>query len=137
MLARCCENGQVFYECNKNQICFRLSFPLISKLYLLAEFKRRHRADRLANYKSKVLVCIRDSHEYTLLRRQPEHSPAVYIKDESAAVFLHSDGWHKGYSRIQILTVEKLLSGKQVDMQPSGITSSRWIKLTPKGMLEF
>ena len=46
-----------------------------------------------------------------------------YIKDKSpGAGFYHSDGWNKKYPRIQILTIEELLAGKQVDMPPSGIT---------------
>ena len=32
--------------------------------------------------------------------------------------FYHSEGWHRDYPRLQILTVEELLSGKQVDMPP-------------------
>jgi site-specific DNA-methyltransferase (adenine-specific) len=36
--------------------------------------------------------------------------------------FYHSDGWHRDYPRLQILTIEELLSGKQVDIPPSSVT---------------
>jgi site-specific DNA-methyltransferase (adenine-specific) len=35
-----------------------------------------------------------------------------------SAGFYHSPIWHKDYPRIQILTIEQLLSGKQVEMPP-------------------
>lgn len=33
--------------------------------------------------------------------------------------FFHSDGWNRDYPRIQILTVEEVLAGKQIEMPPS------------------
>ena len=36
--------------------------------------------------------------------------------------FYHSEGWNKDYPKLQILTIEELLSGKQPDMPPSSIT---------------
>ena len=46
-----------------------------------------------------------------------------HMRNEAASAgFFHSDGWNKDYPRIQILTVEELLTGKQVDMPPSGVT---------------
>ncbi|HMJ08525.1 MAG TPA: DNA methyltransferase [Pyrinomonadaceae bacterium] len=44
------------------------------------------------------------------------------LTEAVASGYFHSDGWHKDYPKIQILTVEELLTGKQVDMPPSGIT---------------
>lgn len=39
--------------------------------------------------------------------------------------FYNSPGWNKDYRRLQILTVEEILGGKQVDMPPSGIRSNK------------
>ena len=36
--------------------------------------------------------------------------------------FYHSPGWNRDYPRLQILTVEDILAGKQVDMPPTGMT---------------
>ncbi|HMQ05077.1 MAG TPA: DNA methyltransferase [Pyrinomonadaceae bacterium] len=36
--------------------------------------------------------------------------------------FYHSPGWNRDYPRLQIITVEEILAGKQVDMPPTGIT---------------
>lgn len=36
--------------------------------------------------------------------------------------FNHSPGWNKDYPNIQILTVEDILAGKQIDMPSSSIT---------------
>lgn len=36
--------------------------------------------------------------------------------------FYHSDGWNKDYPKLQILTIEELLEGKQPNMPPSSIT---------------
>ena len=36
--------------------------------------------------------------------------------------FYHSDGWNKDYPKLQILTIEELLDGKQPNMPPSSIT---------------
>ncbi len=44
------------------------------------------------------------------------------IEEAVGKGFYHSDGWNKDYPRIQILTVEEILAGKQVDMPPTGIT---------------
>jgi len=40
----------------------------------------------------------------------------------TAAGFYHSTGWNKDYPRLQILTIEELLSGAEVKMPPSSIT---------------
>jgi len=39
-------------------------------------------------------------------------------KEATVAGFYHSETWNKDYPRTQILTVEDLLSGKEVDMPP-------------------
>src|SRR5205823_14229925 len=36
--------------------------------------------------------------------------------------FYHSPGWNKDYPRLQILTIEDLLSGKQLEMPQTSIT---------------
>lgn len=36
--------------------------------------------------------------------------------------FYHSPGWNRDYPRIQIVTVEDLLTGKQIEMPPSSVT---------------
>ena len=51
-----------------------------------------------------------------------EEPSSHMINEAASAGFFHSEGWHKDYPRIQILTVEELLEGKQVNMPPSGIT---------------
>lgn len=40
-------------------------------------------------------------------------------KKVSEAGFYHSEGWNKDYPKIQILTVEEILNGKQPDLPPS------------------
>jgi site-specific DNA-methyltransferase (adenine-specific) len=40
------------------------------------------------------------------------------LAESAAAGFYHSNLWGKDYPRIQILTIEDLLSGKGVDMPP-------------------
>jgi site-specific DNA-methyltransferase (adenine-specific) len=46
--------------------------------------------------------------------------PTKPMKEEAAGKgFYHSPGWNKDYPRIQILTVEEVLAGKQVDLPPN------------------
>lgn len=40
-------------------------------------------------------------------------------KEAAEAGFYHSEGWNKDYPKIQILTVEDILNGKQPDLPPS------------------
>ncbi len=68
--------------------------------------------------------------------------PTSHMLNEAASAgFFHSDGWHKDYPRIQILTIKELLSGKQVDMPPSGITFKQAEKISSdnadQGALSF
>ena len=44
--------------------------------------------------------------------------------------FYHSDGWNKDYPRIQILTVEEVLAGKQPDLPPNIDTFKKASKVT-------
>jgi site-specific DNA-methyltransferase (adenine-specific) len=46
------------------------------------------------------------------------------------AGFYHSDGWNKDFPKLQILTVEDLLNGKQVQLPPSLHTFKQAEKLT-------
>ena len=49
--------------------------------------------------------------------------PTSHMLNEAASAgFFHSDGWNRDYPRIQILTIEELLTGKQIEMPPSGVT---------------
>jgi site-specific DNA-methyltransferase (adenine-specific) len=41
------------------------------------------------------------------------------LKEATEAGFYHSEGWNKDYPKIQILTVEDILNGKQLDLPPS------------------
>ena len=53
-----------------------------------------------------------------LLTMQPPTQP---MKTEAASAgFYHSPGWRQDYSKIQILTIEQLLSGKGIEMPPLG-----------------
>ena len=46
--------------------------------------------------------------------------PTRDMKDETIRFgFYHSDGWNKDFPKLQILTVEDLLAGKQVQLPPS------------------
>jgi len=45
-----------------------------------------------------------------------------------SAGFYHSPGWNKDYPKVQILTIEKLLHGKAVDMPPQTQTSVTFAK---------
>ena len=55
--------------------------------------------------------------------------------------FYHSEGWNKDYPKLQILTIEDLLSGKQPEMPPSSITFKQAEKMgaenKDQGMLGF
>jgi len=70
-----------------------------------------------------------------------EPATSHMLNEAASAGFFHSDGWHRDYPRIQILTVEELLAGKQVDMPPSGITFKQAEKVstdpTDQHALEF
>jgi len=39
-----------------------------------------------------------------------------------SAGFYHSEGWHRDFPKMQILTIEDLLNGKELQMPPSSIT---------------
>lgn len=41
------------------------------------------------------------------------------IEEAATKGFYHSPGWNKDYPRLQILTVEEILAGKQVDVPPN------------------
>lgn len=41
------------------------------------------------------------------------------IEEAAGKGFYRSPGWNKDYPRLQILTVEEILSGKQVDLPPN------------------
>lgn len=43
-------------------------------------------------------------------------------KEAVAAGFYHSPNWHKAYPKLQILTIERLLSGATVQMPPTAMT---------------
>lgn len=46
--------------------------------------------------------------------------------------FYHSDGWNKDYPKIQILTVEEILNGKQPD-PPTSIATFKQAAKIPAG----
>ena len=52
-----------------------------------------------------------------LLRLEPPTS--AMEKEAVTAGFYHSPGWSQDYPRIQILTIEQLLAGAQVQMPPA------------------
>ncbi len=41
------------------------------------------------------------------------------LKEATEAGFYHSEGWNRDYPRIQILTVEDLLKGKNIELPPN------------------
>jgi site-specific DNA-methyltransferase (adenine-specific) len=41
------------------------------------------------------------------------------IPEASTAGFYHSDGCNKDFPKLQILTIEELLNGKEVEMPPT------------------
>ncbi|MFN0138987.1 MAG: DNA methyltransferase [Pyrinomonadaceae bacterium] len=47
------------------------------------------------------------------------------IREAIGEGFYHSDGWNKDYPKLQILTVEEILSGKTVDLPPNITTYKR------------
>jgi site-specific DNA-methyltransferase (adenine-specific) len=55
--------------------------------------------------------------------------------------YYHSLGWNRDYPRLQIVTVEELFAGKQIEMPPSSITfkqAERFSQETKdQGTLEF
>jgi len=52
------------------------------------------------------------------------------IEEAAGEGFYHSDGWNRDYPRLQILTVEEILSGKQVDLPPNIDTFKKAQKVT-------
>ncbi|MCB9419346.1 MAG: restriction endonuclease [Ardenticatenaceae bacterium] len=44
------------------------------------------------------------------------------LTEAASAGFYHSPGWNQNYPKIQILTIEALLNGSQVQMPPTGMT---------------
>jgi site-specific DNA-methyltransferase (adenine-specific) len=68
--------------------------------------------------------------------------PTKPMKEEAAGCgFYHSPGWNRDYPRLQILTVEEILAGKQVDLPPNIDTFKQAQKMIAEskdqGMLEF
>ncbi|MBX3266908.1 MAG: restriction endonuclease [Acidobacteria bacterium] len=51
-------------------------------------------------------------------------------KEAAEAGFYHSEGWNKDYPKIQILTVEDILNGKQPDLPPSIATFKQAAKVS-------
>jgi SAM-dependent methyltransferase len=47
-----------------------------------------------------------------------EESTKPMRAEAAEAGFYHSDTWNKDYPKVQILTIEELLDGKQIDMPP-------------------
>ena len=73
------------------------------------------------------------------LTLDPPTKPMQKEADEKG--FYHSPGWNKDYPRLQILTVEDLLSGKTVDLPPNLQTYKQAEKVMAEnknqGMLGF
>ena len=62
--------------------------------------------------------------------------PTKNMSEEAASAgFYHSPGWDKHYPRIQVLTVEDLLSGNGIDYPPSRLTNVTF-KRAPKAKRE-
>lgn len=63
------------------------------------------------------------------------------ITEAAGTGFYHSPGWNKDFPKLQILTVEDLLNGKQVQLPPSLHTFKQAEKLdsevTDQGILKF
>ena len=52
--------------------------------------------------------------------------PTRQMRQEAASAgFYTSPGWHKKYPRMQILTIEELLSGKRLLYPPQSVTFKR------------
>lgn len=62
-------------------------------------------------------------------------------KEAAEAGFYHSEGWNKDYPKIQILTVEEILNGKQPNLPPSIATFKQAAKVSaetsPQNKLSF
>ena len=73
------------------------------------------------------------------LTLDPPTKPMQKEADEKG--FYHSPGWNKDYPRLQILTVEDILNGKQVDLPPNMQTFKQAGKVVSEnkdqGMLGF
>ncbi|MGQ0541902.1 MAG: hypothetical protein ACT4O9_08645 [Blastocatellia bacterium] len=63
------------------------------------------------------------------------------IEEAIGAGFYHSEGWNKDYPKIQVLTVEDLLTGKTVQLPPNLQTFKQAGKIstesTDQGQLGF
>ena len=73
---------------------------------------------------------------------QSDGTSSCYLKTEAVGKgFYHSPGWNKDYPVLQILTIEDLLAGKQIDMPQTSITFKQAEKIESssenQGALEF
>lgn len=57
-----------------------------------------------------------------------ESPTAPMTKEAAAAGFYESPGWNKKYPRVQLLTIEELLGGAQINMPPTNITFKKAVK---------
>jgi site-specific DNA-methyltransferase (adenine-specific) len=48
--------------------------------------------------------------------------PALCFESIAPAGFYHSPGWNRDYPKLQIMTIEQLLSGGEVKMPPNAMT---------------
>ncbi|HQZ83199.1 MAG TPA: hypothetical protein PLR83_08265 [Pyrinomonadaceae bacterium] len=62
-------------------------------------------------------------------------------KEAAEAGFYHSEGWNKDYPKIQILTVQEILNGKQPNLPPNLTTFKQAVRVgtenKEQGTLEF
>ncbi len=72
-----------------------------------------------------ITVCLKDAIG-VLITLEPPTSPMV--TEAVSAGYYHSPLYDKDYPKIQILTIEELLQGKQVDMPPQTQTSLAYTK---------
>lgn len=56
----------------------------------------------------------------------------VYLKEAVEKGFYQSPGWNKDYPKLQLLTVEGILAGKQVELPPNIDTFKRAQKIITK-----
>jgi site-specific DNA-methyltransferase (adenine-specific) len=61
-----------------------------------------------------------------LITLEPPTTPM--IKEALDAGYYHSPVWNKDYNKIQIITIEELLNGKQIDMPPQAQTNVTFAK---------
>lgn len=73
----------------------------------------------MTNFRQEMTYLFGGSFQRITSRGKPLEPPTQPMRAEAASAdFYQSPGWHTSHPRLQLLTIEELLSGKTIDMPP-------------------